>query len=215
MKLTIKQKRFADEYIISGNAYGIVYKITNLINGKCYIGITTRTLKQRFVEHCKADSGIGKAIRKYGVDNFYKQVIDTADNYEELMYLEVEYIKIYNSYKSGYNQTLGGDGVIFHEDLNIALTDGQKKYLKFVEMENKKTLNVNDSSQMIRMCLMNLINIYLIATKIKDKIAISKLILRLKSPFLKSVLSTNILSLEEIKHYARQKISSFEVFSNG
>lgn len=82
-------------------------------------------------------------------------------------------------------------------------------------MENQKTLNVNDSYQMIRMCLINLIHIYLTATKIKDKISVSKLMLRLKPSLLQVILNAKLMSLEEIKHYASQKMSSFEVYSNG
>ncbi len=62
-KLTLKQQKFADEYIISGE-YGSVYCIENIVNGKKYIGITTRSLQKRFKEHCKAESVIGKAITK-------------------------------------------------------------------------------------------------------------------------------------------------------
>lgn len=50
--------------------YGVVYMIINLCNDKRYIGITTRTIEERFEEHCKADSYIGRAIRKYGRENF-------------------------------------------------------------------------------------------------------------------------------------------------
>lgn len=215
MKLTIKQKRFADEYIISGNAYGIVYKITNLINGKSYVGITTRTLKQRFKEHCNADSGIGRAIRKYGKENFKKEIIDYADDNEELLELEIEHIKKYDSYKNGYNNTLGGEGFHICQDLDINLTNIQKKYLEYVKRENKKTPDVNDSYKMLKIILMNLIDIYLVSKKMKEKISISKLILKLKPNLLQIILDTKLLKLEEIKHYASQNISSFEVFGDG
>lgn len=215
MKLTLKQKKFADEYIISEEVYGIVYKITNIINGKCYIGVTTRNIEQRFEEHCKADSGIGKAIKKYGRGNFLKEIIDYAYNHDELMVLEIKYIEKYNSYKSGYNYTLGGEGSKIYSDLELHLTDKQQEYLNFVKIENKKTINVNDSSQMIRICLMNLISIYLTAKKIKDKISISKLTLRLKPNLLQLILDTKLISFDEINHYSNQKMSSFEAYSNG
>lgn len=215
MKLTIKQKRFADDILISGNAYGLVYKITNTINNKCYIGITTRTLEQRFEEHCESNSAIGKAIKKYGREHFVKEIIEYANNRDELMNLEIKYIAKYDSYKKGYNQTLGGDGVNICPDLELNLTNEQQKYLKFVKAENEKTINVNDNDQMVRMLLINLIGIYLTVKKIKDKISVSKLILRLKPNFLRSILDTQVMSLEEIKHYSHQRMSSFEVFING
>lgn len=55
--------------------YGIIYKITNLINGKCYIGQTVTTIKSRFSKHfyCSKGknirSGISQAINKYGKKN--------------------------------------------------------------------------------------------------------------------------------------------------
>ncbi|MBH9580891.1 hypothetical protein DOS62_06615 [Staphylococcus felis] len=43
-----------------------VYKITNKINGKSYVGITTQGIKERFKQHCQSKSCVGNAIRKYG-----------------------------------------------------------------------------------------------------------------------------------------------------
>ena len=50
--------------------YGVIYKITNQINGKSYVGKTTTALNQRMASHRCADTVIGKAIRKYGWENF-------------------------------------------------------------------------------------------------------------------------------------------------
>ena len=82
-KLTLKQKKFADEYIISGK-YGSVYCIENRINNKKYIGITTRSLQKRFKEHCKAESVIGKAIRKHKKENFIYYELN-ASVFEEVL----------------------------------------------------------------------------------------------------------------------------------
>ena len=63
----------------------IIYKITNLINGKVYIGQTTRTLEERMNEHYrKSDIVVDKAIQKYGRENFSTEVVDDADSIEEL-----------------------------------------------------------------------------------------------------------------------------------
>lgn len=97
----------------------IVYAITNLTNEKQYIGITTRSIKKRFSEHCKANSGIGNAIRKYGANNFTIVQIDIAKSWEELCEKEIHYISKYDTYKNGYNQTLGGDGAptVIHKEI--------------------------------------------------------------------------------------------------
>lgn len=95
----------------------IVYKITNKTNGKCYIGITTCGLSQRWAKHCSTARCSGKkvfhrAIRKYGAENFIVESIDnTAKSLEELYSKEKEYIKQYNTFDShqGYNCTDGGE----------------------------------------------------------------------------------------------------------
>ena len=65
---------------------GRIYKITNQVNGKFYIGKTIKTLKNRFHNHCydalKRDSTtyFHRAIRKYGKENFILEEIELCDN---------------------------------------------------------------------------------------------------------------------------------------
>lgn len=95
----------------------IIYKITNTINGKIYIGLTTQTLEYRWGRHLtegknsKNEKHLYKAMRKYGSENFIIEKIDEADNLNELGELERKYIKLYNSTnpKIGYNLTAGGE----------------------------------------------------------------------------------------------------------
>ena len=96
---------------------GYIYKFTNRINDKVYIG-QTYNLQTRLNSHkSKALNTKNKfynAVRKYGWENFELSILSTitANTKEELSALldklEIEYIKQYNSYKSGYNSTLGG-----------------------------------------------------------------------------------------------------------
>lgn len=96
--------------------YGIIYKITNKTNGKCYIGQTIQKLKYRWKSHCKKSSNkpqyaINYAIKKYGPGNFIIEQICECNNQFELDNKEIEYIKFYNSIidnKKGYNLTSGG-----------------------------------------------------------------------------------------------------------
>lgn len=97
----------------------ILYKLTNSVNGKVYIGITTRTLHNRWIRHkSSANTGsqcpIHRAIRKYGVDKFIVEVLSTFTNIQELKEAEIRYISIYESNDStkGYNLTRGGDGTM-------------------------------------------------------------------------------------------------------
>jgi len=80
-------------------------------SGKQYIGLTTN-FKKRMRNHLRSNSNtkIYHAINKYGFDNFKKEVLIEVADPNLLPQLEIFYIKIYNTYKNGYNMTLGGEG---------------------------------------------------------------------------------------------------------
>lgn len=94
-----------------------VYKITNKITGKVYIGITNQGAGARYRHHWyEARIGepapIHRSMAKYGEENFTLEIIDFADTYEELKEKEKYWIKQYDSVNrdKGYNLTEGGDG---------------------------------------------------------------------------------------------------------
>lgn len=88
----------------------IIYKITNLINQKIYIGQTIRTLEERFGEHRRSthEFHLHNAIRKYGPQNFTAEIIDTATSRDELNEKEIYWINYYKSDITGYNMKPGG-----------------------------------------------------------------------------------------------------------
>ena len=95
---------------------GVIYKITNNVNGKSYIGQTIQNYKERFYQHCAikcskkvSDMAIHKALRKYGKANFTLEVIEEVDA-DNLNEKERYWINYYDSYNNGYNSTLGGQG---------------------------------------------------------------------------------------------------------
>ena len=99
---------------------GFIYKITNNVNGKVYIGQTIQTIKERFYQHCAtkcSDSvlnmAIHKAIKKYGKSNFTIEVIEEVDK-NSLNDIEKFWIEYYNSYNNGYNSTRGGQDSSTH-----------------------------------------------------------------------------------------------------
>ncbi len=95
--------------------YGFVYLITNLLNNMKYVGQTTRTLEQRFTEHAKSDSLLGKAIRKYGRENFSIEVLEVCDSPEMLNERECFWIaKLNCKYPNGYNTMSGGQYIRTH-----------------------------------------------------------------------------------------------------
>ena len=94
--------------------YGVIYKCTNLINGKIYIG-QTKNLKNRIKMHKKnvenkVNRKLYDSMNKHGFENFKWEVIDVALSKEELNFKEKFYIIKFNSFNSGYNMTIGGDG---------------------------------------------------------------------------------------------------------
>ena len=105
---------------------GFIYKITNTINGKFYIGQTIQNVKERFYQHCAtkcskavSNMAIHRAIKKYGKSNFTVEVIEEIDS-ANLNDRERYWIKYYNSYNNGYNSTKGGqDGCKLFKDLDV------------------------------------------------------------------------------------------------
>lgn len=94
---------------------GIIYKYTNKINGKSYIGQTIQSLNKRHNRHLYDSKNdnlyFHKALQKYGVDNFELIIIEDNINIEELDDKEKYWIKYYDTFylnDNGYNMTEGG-----------------------------------------------------------------------------------------------------------
>lgn len=94
----------------------IIYKITNILNGKFYIGMTKNSLDERINSHIKRSKNkktsqtyFHRALEKYGIENFKCEIIDdSAITKEDMIELEIKYI---NELKPHYNLTKGGDGI--------------------------------------------------------------------------------------------------------
>lgn len=91
-----------------------IYQIINDINNKIYIGKTEFSIDKRFKEHCSdafkernEKRPLYSAMRKYGIEHFHIELIEETDNPEER---EKYWIEQKQSFKNGYNATLGGDG---------------------------------------------------------------------------------------------------------
>ena len=90
----------------------VIYKITNLINNKIYIGQTNnynRRIKEHMNNSTKCDNPLYVDMMKYGKDNFEFKIIDETDNEQKLNDLEKYYIHKYNSNVDGYNIQSGGN----------------------------------------------------------------------------------------------------------
>jgi group I intron endonuclease len=115
----------------------IIYKATNLDNGKVYIGKTKNSIEDRIKQHNKSNHIylFQRALKKYGPENFDWQIIDVLEDEEELSRREIYWINLYgsNHNKLGYNLTNGGEGVL-NPSINVR---------KKMSINQKGTLNSN------------------------------------------------------------------------
>ena len=124
-----------------------LYKITNLLNNKSYIGVTNRNPEERFMEHKRPSSKsfIAKAIQSDGLENFSFEVLVTDITEKDISDLECKYIKKFNSLlPNGYNADLGGIKYHKHSEYikNIISEKGKgnknSKYIADILMFDKK-----------------------------------------------------------------------------
>jgi len=84
----------------------IIYKTTNLINGKFYVGKDERNKP----DYLGSGINLNRAIKKYGIENFIKETIEVCSTKEELNEREKYWIKETKSQEIGYNIAEGGSG---------------------------------------------------------------------------------------------------------
>jgi len=84
----------------------IIYKTTNLVNGKFYIGKDAKNKKS----YLGSGKVLKQAIKKYGKENFEKEILEHCSSLEELEEREVYWISKLNALEEGYNLTEGGTG---------------------------------------------------------------------------------------------------------
>ncbi len=128
----------------------IIYKVTNKINGKEYVGQTTISLKKRKGGHINAalsthdNNYFHSALRKYGPENFDWKTIHGCVNIDDLNKWEIYYIKYYNTFNNGYNLTLGGFGSIGYKHTEetkkkISIANGGKKSIWYGKKHSEES----------------------------------------------------------------------------
>ena len=111
---------------------GCIYKITNKVNGKAYIGKTTRDPERRVIyEHLNRKKHgcqhLERAIQKYGKENFTWEILHDGILPKLLDSFEIEAIKKHNTLSpNGYNLTEGGEGGIPAQEVRKRLSDSRK-----------------------------------------------------------------------------------------
>lgn len=122
--------------------YGYIYKITNLLNGKIYIGKHKYDKPELDPKYITSGVLINKSINKHGIQNFSKELICICNSLEELNLKESWFISEFNSnYPNGYNLTSGGDGISDPSD--EILRKNREWHLGKTQSEETKLKRIN------------------------------------------------------------------------
>lgn len=148
----------------------LIYKATNPLTNKSYIGQTVKTLSQRAAEHkhkalCENDTSnkFHNAIRKYGYDIFEWSILEESEtwDYDTLDEREKYYIELYDSVNNGYNTLYGGQGKSRIDGVIMAELCGSKPFYAFTtqgkligEFINKKQFSEKYDIPISRICEM-------------------------------------------------------------
>lgn len=124
-----------------------IYKITNSVNGKIYIGLTTKTAQERFKQHMdlsrRSDYAIHRAMRKYGKENFTVEILERCSSVDELIKRESYWIKFYNSMnpRVGYNMINQEDfRKVYNQEVGDKISKAQKERFALMSDAEKKEL---------------------------------------------------------------------------
>lgn len=108
---------------------GIIYKVTNKINGREYVGQTIQKLEARKWRHLNdtmngSDCYFHRALKKYGINNFNWNVVENIKSNSNkfvniLNYREQHFIKYFDTFKNGYNLTTGGLNCLCSEETKL------------------------------------------------------------------------------------------------
>jgi group I intron endonuclease len=137
-----------------------IYKITNNINGKVYIGKTENTNPEKRWEEHKKDyqrrdyekRPLYSAMNKYGINNFIFEILEETNTPEDR---EIEYIKQYNSYvgfenSNGYNATLGGDGKKYIDETAVISLYLEKERISMAEVAKELGIHSDTVAKILK-----------------------------------------------------------------
>lgn len=131
-----------------------IYVITNLTNRKQYVGQTIQNPKDRWHRHTSVNNSntvIGRAIKKYGKENFSFEVVDKANSTEELNIKEREWIAKLGTYENGYNSSKGDKNMPMEEStkskISTKLTGIKRPYFNKPVVEVTSGIEFNSQTE--------------------------------------------------------------------
>lgn len=155
---------------------GYIYKVTNKVTGKSYIGQTRNSIEFRWRQHYKAKDNkyFHRAIQKYGVDNFEVTTLECCD-FEQLNEREIYYISKYNTFQNGYNLTKGGTVYSPTRKSNNGYieVDGKYEEIKGMYLAGYSTAKISSLYNVDRHCIANILKQLGVKVKSPNKININ------------------------------------------
>lgn len=126
---------------------GIIYKATNKISNKIYIGQTIQTLSERINQHyqtAKSDKNYHfiRALRFYEKDDWVWEIIEENIKKDKLNEREKYWVKYYDSFENGYNGNWGGQGSVKVPKI-YKLWHPKKKAIEGTALQLSKILKTN------------------------------------------------------------------------
>lgn len=117
-----------------------IYKITNLINNKVYIGQSVDIEKRWSAEKSgSCNKMLKEDFNSFGIENFKFEILEECSQ-PDLNKKEIFYIKLFNSVKNGYNISIGGNGWRKYENSLEHETEYNRKYNKEYRQKNKERI---------------------------------------------------------------------------
>ncbi len=155
---------------------GFIYKVTNKVNGKSYIGQTRNTVEFRWRQHYKAKDNkyFHRAIQKYGKENFEVITLEKCD-VEKLNDREIFYISKYDTFNNGYNLTKGGSAYTPNRKCSNGYIEVDDKYeeIKDMYLAGYSTAKISCLYNVDRHCISNILKSLGVKVKKSEKININ------------------------------------------
>lgn len=130
----------------------VVYKITNIVTKRCYIGVDSyfpKRIKQHqnlLLKNKHKNKYLQSSYNKHGKDNFTFELLEQCNTREEMLGKEKEFIKYFNSLENGYNHTEGGEGsfgYIHSEEAISKMSSWKRVFTKeWIENISKGTIGI-------------------------------------------------------------------------